>query len=84
MTDDPTVTAEVKWVAPLRRGFDGVWRLTVACCPFCGGKYFHGGGAGPAPHIGHRVADCGKGASGYYLALPPPPAALILAQGVGA
>ncbi len=74
MTEDPTVTAEVKWVAPLRRGFEGVWRLTVAC-PFCGGKHFHGGGAGSVPHIGHRVADCGRGASGYYLTLasPPPP-----------
>lgn len=70
---DPTVIATVKWVEPPRRALDGFWRLVVPRCPFCGGKHFHGGGAGSVLHIGHRVADCGKGASGYYLTLATTP-----------
>jgi hypothetical protein len=45
----------------------GIWILTVARCPFCGKRHSHGGGDGPEPALGHRVAHCGDHAGSYEL-----------------
>lgn len=42
----------------------GGWGIRAAC-PWCGKAHSHGGGAGPLPYFGHRVADCSHG--GYEL-----------------
>ncbi len=42
----------------------GGWGIRAAC-PWCGKAHSHGGGTGPLPYFGHRVADCGHG--GYEL-----------------
>jgi hypothetical protein len=34
------------------------WAVTVARCPFCGRKHYHGGGAEPEPDLGWRLAHC--------------------------
>lgn len=47
--------------AVAKQSRDGVWRLTVTCCPFCGQRHHHGGNNGPLPGAGSRVADCGGG-----------------------
>lgn len=47
---------------------DGGWGIR-AVCPWCGRWHAHGGGTGPLPYFGHRVADCGHG--GYVLAPRP-------------
>lgn len=43
---------------------DGGWGIR-ATCPWCGKAHSHGGGTGPLPYFGHRVADCWRG--GYEL-----------------
>ena len=49
------------------------WGLTIAFCPFCGRVHRHGGGDGPAPVFGHRVAHCGTGGMvASYVLLPAP------------
>jgi hypothetical protein len=47
----------------------GVWIIKVIC-PYCGGKHTHGGGDGPVPHVGHRIAHCRDGTTrGYFIKL---------------
>jgi hypothetical protein len=40
-------------------------------CPHCGEKHTHGGGDGPVPQGGHRVAHCrnSTGGKGYIIEL---------------
>ena len=38
-----------------------IYKITVKC-PFCKNLHKHGGGEiAEKPHLGHRIADCGKG-----------------------
>jgi hypothetical protein len=57
-------------IATARRGRE-CWLLELTC-PHCGEKHTHGGGDGPVPQGGHRVAHCrnstGKG-KGYFIEL---------------
>lgn len=54
----PTLTViDATWVpdAP----FGAFWNLTTERCPSCGAKsHRHGGGNGPEPSLGLRVAHC--------------------------
>ena len=42
------------------------WSVTVLRCPFCRRKHYHGGGDGPEPLLGSRVAHCVDGPGGTY------------------
>jgi hypothetical protein len=55
--------------ATAKRGRDGTWGWTVAACPHCGKKHFHGGGDGERPaFLGHRISHCITGKNvGYVL-----------------
>lgn len=52
-------------IEAIYRERNGTWRFKSRC-PFCNGAHMHGGGAGPVPFFGHRVADCVAG-GGYEL-----------------
>jgi hypothetical protein len=41
------------------------WAVTVERCPLCGKRHHHGGGDGPEPALGNRVAHC-DGHDGSY------------------
>ena len=43
------------------------WAVTVEHCLLCGKRHHHGGGHGPEPALGHRVAHCADSAGGYEL-----------------
>jgi hypothetical protein len=43
------------------------WAVTIESCPLCGRTHHHGGGDGPEPALGHRVAHCVDRAGGYEL-----------------
>jgi len=43
------------------------WAVTVERCPLCSKRHHHGGGDGPEPDLGHRVAHCGDQAGSYEL-----------------
>ena len=59
----PTVTATARLVR-------GVWLLKLVC-PHCGKTHIHGGGGGPMPFGGHRVAHCEEPPNGgYFIELP--------------
>jgi hypothetical protein len=45
----------------------GIWILTVARCPFCSKRHHHGGGDGPEPALGNRVAHCDEHDGSYDL-----------------
>jgi len=45
------------------------FELVISKCPFCGFQHIHGGGSGPEPDGGHRLAHCGHGRD-YVLILP--------------
>ena len=58
----PDALVSVVWSARSR-----YWAVTVERCPFCQGKHYHGGGDGPEPALGHRVAHCDSHHGGYEL-----------------
>lgn len=59
---DPIVTATASRVR-------GCWILEIVC-PHCGRRHTHGGGDGPVPSAGHRVAHCRHPrARGYFIVL---------------
>jgi hypothetical protein len=43
------------------------WAVTVEPCPLCGKRHYHGGGDGPEPALGDRVAHCGEHDGSYEL-----------------
>jgi len=43
------------------------WAITVERCPLCGKRHFHGGGDGPEPDLGNRVAHCDAHDGSYEL-----------------
>src|SRR5829696_3910865 len=43
------------------------WAVTIEPCPLCGKRHHHGGGDGPEPALGHRVAHCVDHAGSYEL-----------------
>jgi hypothetical protein len=43
------------------------WAVTVDRCPLCDRKHYHGGGDGPEPALGDRVAHCWDHAGSYEL-----------------
>jgi hypothetical protein len=43
------------------------WAVTVERCPLCGKRHYHGGGDGPEPALGDRVAHCGERGGSYEL-----------------
>ena len=63
MCDDPIVFATARRVRE-------VWILKLTC-PHCGKTHTHGGGSGPVPYGGHRVAHCHNGEfpGGYFIEL---------------
>jgi hypothetical protein len=60
-------------IATATRGRSGQWTWTIAKCKFCGMRHLHGGGDGPRPSGGHRVAHCDVPGrpSGYELVEAP-------------
>jgi hypothetical protein len=48
--DQAVLVVRARWVR-------GAWILTGRC-PYCRMRHQHGGGAGPAPNLGLRVAHC--------------------------
>lgn len=59
----PRVAVTVKWVPR-----SNCWQLTVAECPFCKAKHFHGGGGDSEPSYGLRASHCLEGRGQYELA----------------
>src|SRR5215212_1903368 len=43
------------------------WAVVVERCPLCDRKHFHGGGDGPEPALGARVAHCHEHRGSYEL-----------------
>ena len=43
------------------------WAVTVERCPLCGKRHHHGGGDGPEPALGARVAHCDAHDGNYEL-----------------
>jgi hypothetical protein len=60
--ETPLAPATVAWSSRGR-----YWAVVVERCPFCGRKHYHGGGDGPEPALGHRVAHCVDHAGSYEL-----------------
>lgn len=63
----PVAVAVARWIPR-----DRVWSLRVARCPYCRREHFHGGGSGPEPDAGHRVAHCHPDTriAGYIIVVP--------------
>lgn len=60
-------TGPIAPIEAIYRESNGTWRYR-ASCPHCNHTHMHGGGAGPVPAFGHRVADCLNG-GGYVLVI---------------
>lgn len=67
VTQHPDVPAYAEWSARSQ-----VWTLTLQC-PYCGDPHMHGGGSGPEPDYGYRVAHCLAGGPPDYRLIPGPP-----------
>jgi hypothetical protein len=61
---DGTLHAPVSVVWSSRSRY---WAITVERCPLCGRKHYHGGGDGPEPSLGARVAHCHEHRGSYEL-----------------
>jgi hypothetical protein len=62
----PHASVSVVWSSRSR-----YWAVTVERCPLCGKRHHHGGGDGPEPALGHRVAHCVDHAGSYELIETP-------------
>src|SRR5215217_8896749 len=60
--ETPLASVTVAWSSRSR-----YWAVTVERCPLCGKRHHHGGGDGPEPALGHRVAHCDEHDGGYEL-----------------
>ena len=63
----PTVEAPLAPVTVAWSTRSHYWAVTVERCPLCGRKHYHGGGDGPEPALGHRLAHCIQHTGGYEL-----------------
>ena len=43
------------------------WAVTIERCPLCSTRHHHGGGDGPEPALGNRVAHCDEHDGNYDL-----------------
>jgi hypothetical protein len=60
--ETPLASVSVVWSSRGR-----YWAVTVERCPLCGKRHYHGGGDGPEPALGHRVAHCDEHDGSYEL-----------------
>jgi len=66
MSEVPRVVVRATRLSQTAAGYRQ-WSLLVVDCPYCHDFHFHGGGIGPRPDLGLRVADCDQGS--YKLCL---------------